>query len=371
MDDAVKKEMPEAYANLAVIIMAGGAGTRFWPVSTSDHPKQFINLLGGRTLLQQSFDRVRGIVPPERIFVLTSRSYTALTAEQLPELPAGHIIGEPCRRDTAAAVALASLLCRRLFGDDCVMAVLTSDHRIEPVSLFQKTLLSAAGAAAKSNALYTLGIKPSYPATGYGYLELGDNLENDPEGPAHFSLLRFKEKPQIEDARRFVESGRFLWNSGMFVWRAGSILGEFERQLPEHISTISPAAEAFGTAGWEEELEKAFEPLRKVSIDYAVMEHALDARTVESSFTWQDMGDWIAAAPFLDGDENGNRFRGPLYAFESHGNVVFTDEPDRSIALVGVENMAVISAGGKTMIVPLERLNEVKKLVEMLPADLR
>ena len=210
--------MADLQGQIVAVIMAGGMGTRFWPLSTPQKPKQFIDLFGGRSLLQMSFDRLRGLVPPDRTLVLTNAAHVALTREQLPELPEGNVIGEPVRRDTAAAVALAAVLVRKRFGDSIILT-LTADHLIEPRELFQKNLVSAAGQVAENNAFYTFGIKPAYPATAYGYLETGASVLND-GGIEHFELKQFKEKPDLETARQYIESGRFLWNSGMFVWKA-------------------------------------------------------------------------------------------------------------------------------------------------------
>jgi mannose-1-phosphate guanylyltransferase len=213
---------------LVVVIMAGGAGTRFWPMSIEARPKQFLSLFGERTLLQASYDRVAGLVPPEQVLVLTSANFVDLVREQLPELPEQNVVGEPMRRDTSAAVALAALICRERFGDP-VMAVLTSDHLIQPVDEFQSTLQSAArGATGAGGALYTIGILPTYPAEGFGYLHRGALLAED-EGVQHFKLQQFKEKPDRVTAERYLESGEYYWNSGMFIWSTSAILAELKR----------------------------------------------------------------------------------------------------------------------------------------------
>ncbi|MGM9991943.1 MAG: mannose-1-phosphate guanylyltransferase [Candidatus Bruticola sp.] len=365
---------------LAAVIMAGGAGTRFWPVSTSARPKQFLNLFGGRTLLQQSFDRLKGIVPLERILVLTSKKFVNLVKKQLPELSKEQIIGEPCRRDTAAAVALASLLVQKLFGD-CTMLVLTSDHYIEPTDKFQRVILSAAAGSKHSKAIYTLGIKPTYAATAYGYLECGLQIDDPadspafdelltPSAPKHFQLLRFKEKPQEPQAQAFFESGHFFWNSGMFVWETETILSEFSRQLPKHLENLKPAIKVYGTPYWEQALASAFEKLRKISVDYAIMERAREIRIVEADFNWLDLGDWMAVAPFFEHDEDLNRYQGNISVYRSHNNIIFTDNPKSHIALVGVDNMAVIQSANNLLVVPLDQLGNVKKLVETLPESL-
>jgi len=355
--------------NLSVVIMAGGAGTRFWPLSTEKRPKQFLTLFGERSLIQRSFDRVADLVPPEKILVLTNLAFVSLVKEQLPGIPEENIIGEPMRRDTAAAVALAALLCKKRFGDG-IMAILTADHIIEPVDLFQKTLLSAVNEAKKSKALYTIGIEPSYPATAYGYLETSRQTSID-EGISHYSIKRFKEKPDLSTAKKYIKSGHFFWNSGMFVWDTEAILKEFNRQLPQHIEHISPALKKEKTDEWEKALEHAFEPLKKISIDFAIMEKAEDVRTVGANFSWSDVGGWLALEEYLQKDDAGNYYRGHIESHQSGENLIFCEEEGETVALVGVKNLIVVRAGSKTLIVEKERAEEVKKLVDNLPDNLK
>lgn len=357
-------------ANLAAVLMAGGAGTRFWPLSTSRRPKQFLNLFGARSLLQESFDRLRGLVPPERILVLTHQDFVPLVREQLPEVPPEQVIGEPCRRDTAAAVALAALLVERLFGE-VPTAVLTADHRIAPVSRFQEVLASAVeGACRAPSSLYTFGVPPRYPATGYGYLQRGPAL-GTLGGVRHFVLGRFQEKPDLETAKRLLAQGDHDWNSGMFVWTAGAIRAELARQLPGHLQALGTALAAWGTEGWSEALRLAFEGLPRLSIDFGVMERAADLRMVEADFEWSDVGGWVALEPFLEALEGGNRARGGLVGLGASGCTVFCEDPQEGVALLGVEDLVVVRAGRRTLVARRERLEELKQLVEGLPPDQR
>ena len=351
--------------DIVVVIMAGGAGTRFWPLSTDQKPKQFLTLFGERTLLQLSYDRVAELVPPERVLVLTSARYEGLVAEQLPQLPRQNIIGEPMRRDTAAAVALAALICQHRFGD-VVMAVLTSDHLIEPVEHFQRTFLSAARSAASSGrALYTFGIPPVYPATGFGYLQRGERLSED-DGVEHFQLLRFKEKPTLERAQEYVDSGEYYWNSGMFVWTTAAILEELELQLPDHLRLLEPAMEHDGQEGWDQALERGFEPLQKESIDFGVMEHAREVRCVAVGFSWRDVGGWLALEEFLPRDGEGNAGRGEIRTRAAANNLVFCEDSDEVVALVGVDDLIVVRARGRTLITHREKTETIKELVQNL-----
>jgi len=354
---------------LVVVIMAGGAGTRFWPMSTEARPKQFLSLFGQRTLLQASYDRVAGFVPPERVLVLTSGRFVDLVREQLPELPAENVVGEPIRRDTSAAVALAALMCKERFGNP-VMAVLTSDHLIQPVEQFQRTLLSAARGAADSSALYTIGILPTYPAEGFGYLHRGALLEDD-EGVQHFALQRFKEKPNRITAERYLESGEYYWNSGMFIWSTAAIMAELEQNLPEHIKHLQPAVEKMGSPLFEEALAAAFEPLRKISIDFGVMERAAEVRCVGSTFDWSDVGGWLALEKHLEQDMNGNAHRGQLEMHGGEGNLVFCEDANEVVALVGVDDLVVVRSGKVTLVTKRVNTEEIKKLVKGLPTELR
>ena len=350
--------------SLVAVIMAGGMGTRFWPLSTPERPKQFITLFGDRSLLQMSFDRLRGLVPPERILVLTNAAHVAIAREQLPELPAGHIIGEPVRRDTAAAVALAAVLVQKRFGDSIILT-LTADHLIEPTDLFQRNLLSAARQVAASDVFYTFGIRPTYPATVYGYLETGAAVEDD-GGIEHFELKQFKEKPDSEAARGYVDSGRFLWNSGMFVWRAVPILEEIRTWLPGHYEALQPLGGADGTPQWQEALEKAFSGIRPISIDYGVMEKTrIPMRCVSSRFSWSDVGGWTALRELLSRDPDGNATRGRVKALDASGNLVFCEQPDETVALIGVDDLVVIRAGNRTLVARKDQVDRLKDLGDL------
>ena len=356
--------MTSSQHDIVVIIMAGGVGTRFWPLSTESRPKQFLNLFGGRSLLQQSYDRVAGEVPDERILVLTNESLVPLVYEQLPHLPESNVIGEPLRRDTAAAVALASLVCRRRYGNP-VMVVLTADHLIKPVELFRKTILSAANAAASEAVLCTFGVQPTYPATCYGYLESGNKVA-DHDGIAHYNLVRFVEKPDEPTARAYLETGRYYWNSGMFVWSVETILDELERQLPAHLEHLVPAVEKEGASNWQQELAGAFESLRATSIDFGVMEGAKHIRMLAATFYWNDVGGWLALEEFMEKDGSGNAHQGKLETLDAKNNLVFCENEQETVALIGVENLVLVRAGKHTLVVPRDRAEEIKQLVKQL-----
>ncbi|RJX21929.1 MAG: mannose-1-phosphate guanylyltransferase [Desulforudis sp.] len=345
-----------------VVIIAGGVGTRFWPLSTPEKPKQFLTLFGHRSMLQGTYDRIADLVTPERTLVLTNDRYVPLVREQLPEIPEQNIIGEPMRRDTAAAVALAAFLCRRRFSNPS-MIVLPADHMIQPVREFQKALLSAVQAALRNGALYTFGIRPEYAATGYGYLERGEQIMED-GGCGHFRLRRFKEKPDRATAEKYLAEGSFLWNSGMFVWTTDAILTEIEKHLPEYICHFRPLMTYDGTQDWPNALHKAFTEVPSISIDYGIMEKASDVRIVTAPFSWSDVGGWPAVEAFLEKDNQGNACRGEVRGLDASANLVFSEDTEEVITIIGVNDLIVVRSGKKTLIVPRERAEEVKKLVE-------
>ncbi len=349
------------------VIMAGGAGTRFWPLSTERKPKQFLRLFDDRSLLQKSFDRLEGMVPPERTLVLTNRAFVGLVREQLPELPPENVFGEPLRRDTAAAVALASFICAARFGNS-VMMVLTADHLIEPKERFQETILSAARSAGESGRLYTLGIPPTRPATAYGYIELGPKIRHD-GGIEHFQVARFKEKPDEKTARHYLQAGRYLWNSGMFVWTVRAIQEALASHLPEHVRILSRAVQALETSRWEGALDAAFQALPAISIDYGVMEKVDGAGCVRSLFSWNDVGGWQAFREFLERDGEDNCRRGNLVCQDARGNLVFCEDPAETVMLLGLENLVIVRSGKRTLVVPGDRVEEIKNMVRALSED--
>jgi mannose-1-phosphate guanylyltransferase len=240
---------------------------------------------------------------------------------------------------------------------------LTADHLIEPVDLFQKTLLSAARRAAQDGSLYTLGIEPTYPATGYGYLERGERIADD-DGIEHFQLACFQEKPNLETACRCIESGRFYWNSGIFVWTADAIWKEIESHLPNHAKALVGAAEHDRTPGWDQALKTAFESLDRVSIDIGVMEKAPNVCCVASSFSWSDVGGWLALKDYLPEDDAGNRCRGDTFTLDAADNLVFSEDPEETMVLIGVKDLIVVRSGSMTLITHKDRSEDLKALVK-------
>ena len=356
--------MSDKSPELFVVLMAGGSGTRLWPLSTSNHPKQLLALTGERSLIQLTVDRTTALAPPERIVILTNAKYVDAIRKQLPEVPPENVVAEPVARDTSGAVALAAVIGRARFAGS-VMVVLPADHIIEPEEAFHDALRSAAQGAAGSEALYTFGITPTYPSTGYGYLERGDPVEVE-GATGHSRLKRFCEKPDLATAQEFIDSGRFCWNSGMFAWSVDVIWQNIEAHLPEHALHMGPLVEKVGTPDWETALATAFEKLPKISIDFGVMEKAADVRMVETSFNWYDVGGWPALRDFLPADKDGNHHRGEVECIDAEGNLVFCEDPNDTVALVGVKGLVVVRAGNTTLIMDESRAQEVKGLANRI-----
>jgi mannose-1-phosphate guanylyltransferase len=341
---------------LCVIIMAGGAGTRFWPASTEEKPKQLLTLVGDRSMLQQSFDRARALAPVARILVVTNQALVGPIRAQLPELPADHVVGEPERKDTAAAVALAALWASAHGATQAV--VLTADHVIAPTAAFVDAVdvaLGALGGAGSSDAIVTFGIVPTFAATGYGYIEV-----DDASGGA-VRARRFVEKPDRATAAGYLASGRFLWNSGMFTFAVAPLLAALSTHLPAHVAALKPVVDA-GLVD-DAAFRAAFASLPRQSFDKGVMEKHHNVWCVPARFQWSDVGSFPALADHLDNDAAHNAHRGALRTLDAHGNVVWCEDDSEEVALVGVSDLVVVRVGKKTLVVPKARAEDVKKLL--------
>jgi mannose-1-phosphate guanylyltransferase len=347
--------VPTLYA----VIMAGGAGTRFWPASRANRPKQFLPISGDRPMITETFARLDGLIPPERILVVSAASQAALVRECLPDLPAENLISEPMARNTAACVALAAFeIARR--APDSVQVVLAADHMIEPAARFRETLLAAAEQAASGEHLITLGIRPNHPSTGYGYLRAGEEVGRS-RGIDVFEVSRFVEKPDRAAAESFVKSGRFYWNSGMFVWHTRAILDAYAKLMPKMHAALKDASEA--------ELDFVYADLEKVPVDKGIMERAANVRMLPIDYRWNDVGSWAALTRVVGRDSAGNwpalSDGARLIAEDSRGCVAYA-EGHELIALLGVDDLIVVRAGNATLVAPRERANEVRRLVERL-----
>jgi mannose-1-phosphate guanylyltransferase len=349
---------------LHAMIMAGGGGTRFWPRSRQKRPKQFLTLTGERSLLQQAFDRVEAPIPPERTWVITAGAHLAEARRQLPKLPAERVIGEPCGRDTAACIGLGAALIARQ-DPEATMLVMPADHVIEPVEEFRRAARVAEQMALDHpRALITFGITPTYPATGYGYIHRGAEVDRR-QGVPVYRVQAFREKPDADTAERFVAGGEYLWNGGIFVWRASTILDLLRQRQPSLEATVRKIAAAWGTPEGESVLQSGYEALEKISIDYAVMEHAPEVLVVQASFGWDDVGSWLALERMHPQDADGNTILGPHCGLKTK-NCVISADPTHLIATVGVENLLIIQDGDATLVADRRDEGTVKQLVEIL-----
>lgn len=347
-----------------IALMAGGAGSRFWPRSRQELPKQLLNLLGEKTMLQMTFDRIKDMVEAERILVITSEELRERVAEQLPQLPPENIIAEPMGRNTAPCIGLAAAIISKRASSDEVMITLPADHLIEDSAKFKKTLSAAAAIAAKNRYLVTLGVKPSYPETGYGYIQRGEAIEES-DGHTAYDVKTFAEKPNLETAERFLKSGDFLWNSGMFVWSVQLILDEFAKYEPEMSEEFTRIYDVVDSPEMDKVIFEAYSRIRSVSIDYAIMEVADNVCILEADFEWNDVGSWEAAYNISDKDEQGNAIQAPYFkALESRNNFIYSNK--KVVAAIGVDNMVVVETDDALLICRKDQSQRVKEIVDAL-----
>ena len=344
------------------VIMAGGKGARFWPRSRERMPKHLLDIQGERTIIRETVDRIRPLVPPERTLIVTGRSHAAELIRRLPEIPAENILIEPVGRNTAPCIGLAALHIQKRVPD-AVMLVLPSDHRIGNENAFRRVLTAADEVASERDSLITIGIRPTGPETGYGYIELGDLLPNC--GAAGTCGVRsFREKPSREQAQEFLHQGRFLWNSGMFVWKVSTILKAIKRFLPELHEGLMQIREALGTEREEEIVGEVYSAQKAVSIDYGVMEKAEDVLVVPGDFGWSDLGSWDALWEVSGKDENGNAVRGAFIGIDAGDSLVHS--PGKLVAIIGVRDLVVVETDDALLICRRGRSQDVRKVVEIL-----
>ena len=351
---------------LHAMIMAGGGGTRFWPRSRAARPKQFLTFSGERTLLQETFDRTEAQIPAARTWVLTGVAHAGEAREQLPTIPAAQVVGEPFGRDTAACIALGAALIHAA-DPDATMAVMPADHVIEPVAEFQRALHAAEQFADDfPDALLTFGVRPTYPAIGYGYVHAGPEAGTR-QGVKAFKVQAFKEKPDADTAERFVQSGDYFWNAGIFVWKVRAILTELERNCPAIAAAAGRIAAAWDAPDRDEVFTREYDSLTKISIDFAVMEKAKQVLVVETPYQWDDVGSWLALERRNPQDADGNTVRG-LHAGIATTNCVIAGDPDKLIGTLGVENLLIVQSGDCTLVARRDDEAAVKQLVDRIKA---
>ena len=348
------------------VIMAGGSGTRLWPMSRADMPKQLLKLTPeGKSLLRVSIDRLLGLFDYEHIYIIAAENHIEPIAREIPELPADNLIGEPIGRDTANAVGLsAAILSAKYSG--ATMGIFTADHLIEPVDKFQNALKQAYNSVEQyPEYLATFGVKPTWAHTGLGYIHRGELFIKEPI--AVYKVVEFKEKPDQQTAEKYLASGEYYWNSGMFVWKVETILEQLKQHLPANAEKLIELGKAYGGDDWAEKAAKIYPTLEKISIDFAVMEKAENVIVVELDAKWADVGNWTELKNVTGLDEtNSAVLADVLYRIDSHDNVIVSSDKGHLISLIGVRDMIVIHTPDAALICPKSESQKIKQLVAEL-----
>ncbi|TAG07883.1 MAG: mannose-1-phosphate guanyltransferase [Verrucomicrobia bacterium] len=351
------------------LILAGGSGTRFWPLSRNAQPKQLLDLFGSGTLLEQTILRLDGLVPRDHIFILTNALQFEAVRQVATMLPPENIVAEPAKRDTAPAVALGiGLIAAR--DPEAVMIVLPSDQLIQDTASFQSVMRDAIAAADIGNALVTIGIRPTWPCPSFGYIERGAEINLTEIKAAHpvWKVARFREKPAPELAEQFLAQGNFSWNAGMFVWALPTVLKELENHSPElalFAASLSDAEDLNAT------IAETFPKLTPISIDYALMEHAQNVFNIEATFDWDDIGSWISIANYLPDSGRENRSNHPaLTQIDASNNIIYSTSPQSHISLLGVDDLIIVQTADALLIANRHQADAIKKIVDQLPPHL-
>lgn len=353
---------------LYAVILAGGSGTRFWPLSRNAKPKQLLALFDEETLIEKAVARLDGLIPLEQILVITNAAQLEQTRATLPQLAEENVIAEPSRRDTAPAITLAAALVAAR-DPEAVMVVLPADQLIVDQTNFRRVLRRAASAAVSEAAIVTLGIPPDWPCPSYGYIERGERLEHltAPGEADVYAVKRFREKPSSEVATAYLAQGGFSWNAGIFLWTIPTLRRELTQHAPalaSYLNSVMASADPMhaATAGWD--------GLEKISIDFALLEKAERILNLDAAVGWDDVGGWISAAKYLEHDDLDNAHRGPLLAVDSRNNVIFSTASAPLVALLGVENFIIVQTPDALLVAARDRADQIKLLVDQLPANL-
>lgn len=350
---------------VCAVIMAGGVGTRFWPRSREKSPKQLLEILGKGTMIQNTVKRLDGTIDIRDVFVVTNRVQKALVHKQLESLPEENIIVEPVGRNTAACIGLAALHVQRI-DPAAIMVVLPADHIIPDVAEFKRVIFVAAETAAASGSLLTIGIKPTHPETGYGYIQVfnEDGAHNPYFAKGVFKVKTFAEKPNLQTAERFLASGDFLWNSGMFVWRVDAILREIERCLPDLHNELKKIDKAIGLSSYQSTLDLVYGLIRGISIDYGVMEKAEKVYVIPGEFGWSDIGSWDEVYRLSGKDDSGNSITGTVIQRDTTNSYVYS--PNKVVATIGVSDLIIVNTDDALLVCRRGQSQDVKEVSDYL-----
>ena len=347
--------------NYYAILMAGGVGSRFWPVSTTEFPKQFHDMLGsGETLIQKTFSRLAKLIPTENILILTNENYNQLVLEQLPMVKQEQVLLEPAMRNTAPCILYASLKIQKL-NPNAVMVVAPSDHWIEDEMAFAENLQQCFDFCSKENALLTLGIQPTFPNTGFGYIEYDKNDINPIK-----KVNQFREKPNYETAKMFLDSGNFLWNGGIFIWSVIAITEAFEKFQPQMNALFLKGSASYNTQEEKVFIEENYGFSENISIDYAVMENAKNVYVLPATFDWNDLGTWGSLHEKLDKDENNNAVVNAKVILENASNNIIRSDADKLIIIDGLHDYIIVDKDGILLIYPKSKEQDIKSIVKKL-----
>lgn len=347
--------------NIYGVIMAGGGGTRFWPLSREARPKQLLNLSGNDLMINETIDRITSVIPKRDIFIVTNKSQVLKMKEAVGNrIQDNHILAEPAARNTAACIGYAAMEIVKKYGDG-IMCVFPSDHYIKDERTFSKTLVSAIEVAESMDKLMTIGITATYPSTGYGYIKYEKSSEQAKK------VLEFKEKPDEETAKKYVESGKYAWNSGMFVWKASTILRKFEELLPDIYKQLLRMGEAMNTPDEDKVISEIYSEIRSISIDYGVMEKSDDVMVIPAEFGWSDVGNWDNLGVLYEPDENGNVVHGTHVGIDTTNSVIYAK--NKLVATIDVDNIVVVETDDTVLVCRKDKSQEVRKIVEMLKSQ--
>lgn len=341
------------------VIMAGGSGTRFWPLSRKTTPKQLLNLSGNGLMINETIDRMTGFIKKENIFIVTNAEQSDKMKELVEDgIKMNHILSEPAARNTSACVGYAAMEIVKKYGDG-IMCIFPADHYIKDEVSFTKVLKEAIKVAESSDKLVTIGITPTFPSSGYGYIKF-DKTQNE----IVKSVEKFVEKPNYETAVKYLKSGDFLWNSGMFVWKASTILNNFKRFLPKVYNAVVQIGDSMNTDAEADTITKIYPTIPSISIDYGIMERSDDVVVLEGDFGWNDVGSWDMLGALYDTDENGNIIKGEQINLETSNCISYSEK--RLIATIGIENTIIVETDDVVLVCDKDKAQDVKKIVDIL-----
>lgn len=351
---------------LHAVIMAGGSGTRFWPASRNRCPKQLLPLAGNRTMIQSTAERLGDLIEPQRQLVVTNESLVDTIRAQLPHLPPANIVGEPCKRDTAPCIGLAAAMIHRT-DPDGTMVVMPSDHVIDSPADFQSAVsIGQTLIDNDPNRIVTFGIRPTYPAESFGYIQRGEAIDVD--GATAFRVRRFREKPDRATAEEYLAAKTYYWNSGIFLWRADTILNALKKSVPTMHAHIETIAESMGTDAFADTLRQEFAAIEGKSIDYAVMEKYPNVVVIEAPFPWDDVGSWLALERLHGADAEGNTVVGSHVSLDTRGSIIHS-QPGHTIVTIDVEDLIIVQTADATLVAPKHAEERVREAVEALRAQ--